>query len=389
MGTVVRCMCAVALAVMSAVVACPVALSQATAPAAAPGDAEPVAPVAAAAPSSPGSSPEPAEPSVPPVQDAPAAAPTQDAGDVEGEAEVTTLPPAPQDRRQPPAELPCEPACGDGYVCKAGGCVSSCYPPCGFGERCQQGACTSSTADTTTDASGRPAPRWNWAAPPPDRQAAAAAKAPEPGFHEHDGFLLRGFFVLGGGSVEYRRAGRSRSLDGGAFQLGFDIGARLTNNFSLMGRLSLYTLGREVEASSDPGADGGTSTMGDTTSVGLVGPSIGVAAAYYLMPINIYFGSALSIIGGTLQDVDDDGLPETEMQLDGGWVFQLEAVKEWWIGGDWGMGAGLRLSFGGATAVENLPQDDAERMAIEDAGGPLESELNHFSIGLLGSTTFQ
>jgi hypothetical protein len=230
----------------------------------------------------------------------------------------------------PPPPTPgyqgCVPACRSGYICRAGQCVSACNPPCGAGERCtDRGECAAAGSS-----SGSFFP-----------EATSGFPAHPPGYEEHDGFMLR--LTLGFGGASAKQAGSATSpspflpsgdltYSGGMGSFGLDIGAAVTENLIIFGRLSDVVLfNPKVEIGNTTG------TLKDTSlAFALFGPGL----SYYFMPINLYVGGAIGLGAASIHTSGSS----SDWNSRTGVGLELDAGKEWWVGDDWGLGVLLRYS---------------------------------------------
>ncbi len=167
--------------------------------------------------------------------------------------------------------------------------------------------------------------------PPGYPPYAQQSYGPPPGYHEHDGFYFRGTFGFGGGSSKAPDADIAFSGFAGALSLAF--GYAVVPNFVLFGELSTAVL---VEPESD--SDGFTqSNPGLSVSTG----GFGIGFAYYVMPANLYFSTALNFPRLTISENDFEvGTTNTGIGLG------MKLGKEWWVSENWGIGlyAGLDLA---------------------------------------------
>jgi hypothetical protein len=198
------------------------------------------------------------------------------------------------------------PACGAGTLCSAGRCVSACNPPCRGHQYCvEPGVC----------------------------------QAPvKPGARQHDGFLVRaGPGILSAnlraGSQTPSRDLADHTLTAG---LSFDVGEAVLEDLIL-----------RVRMQGSVGFFNNSSFGGDV--VPLFG-GIGGGADYYFMPLNLYVGGTVSLVGASTSQVNNLDLPPDErnnhIRHSGPGVgLDFDLGKEWWVTGNWGMGFALRFRY--------------------------------------------
>jgi hypothetical protein len=150
--------------------------------------------------------------------------------------------------------------------------------------------------------------------------AAGRADAGEP--RTHDGLFLR----LSGGPGIATTELEGVKLDGSTADLNLAVGAVVSRNLAIHGTyFGWLTSDPDIEIS---GVGSGTAT-GDLDL-----SAFGAGLTYYFMPANIYVsGSA----GAGSLTFDNAG-------TDTGFIGEITAGKEWWVGGSWGLG--LNGSFG-------------------------------------------
>jgi hypothetical protein len=153
------------------------------------------------------------------------------------------------------------------------------------------------------------------------------------GFHEHDGFYLR--LQVGGGYNRASVVGEDLAVKGGAAGINAEVGAALTRNFILYGKL----FGTSVPS---PDIEVGDLTIeGRDEDVSQNYGALGVGFTYYLMPANVYLSGALSFAQLT---INEDGEKIAETDVGGG--LHLGIGKEWWVSKNWGLGLGAELALG-------------------------------------------
>lgn len=174
---------------------------------------------------------------------------------------------------------------------------------------------------------GYPPPA-GYPAPPPYASMRA------PGAETHDGFFLR--LHLGGGytSMSASADGNKVELSGGSLGLGVALGGSVSPNLIIYGAV--------VSASiQDPDytVNGTTETL-TNISANLTG--LGVGAAYYLTPSNVYVSGTLLATWLSLRDSNDDTSdPYDQTKVGGG--LEVLVGKEWWVSDNWGLGASAQL----------------------------------------------
>ncbi|QSQ20341.1 outer membrane beta-barrel protein [Pyxidicoccus parkwayensis] len=163
--------------------------------------------------------------------------------------------------------------------------------------------------------------------------AASARDRDNDGSHEHDGFYLR--LQLGGGYTRAEVVGDDLAIKGGGAGVNAEIGAALTRNFILYGKLF---------GTSAPNPDievGDLTIEGNNDDVSQNYGALGVGVTYYIMPANVYLSGAVSF---AQLSVKDDGETVAETDLGGG--LHLGIGKEWWVSDNWGLGIGAELALG-------------------------------------------
>ncbi|QSQ11063.1 hypothetical protein [Myxococcus landrumensis] len=162
----------------------------------------------------------------------------------------------------------------------------------------------------------------------------AAFAEDKPGRHTHDGFYLRGQFGLG--YLHSKATDVDLVVKGGAGSLNLEMGYAVLNNFILYGKLF------GASASNPDIRVGGTTHEGDPDDdVSVIYAAMGVGAAYYIMPANVYFSGA--VVANQLS-ASHEGTLEGESEAGVG--LHLGVGKEWWVSGNWGIGVGAELALG-------------------------------------------
>jgi hypothetical protein len=165
----------------------------------------------------------------------------------------------------------------------------------------------------------RPYPTGNYYAP-------GYGAPPPPPEHLHDGFYLR--LHLGAGETHFSGAygnGNTVTASGGSGSFGVAIGGAVAPNFIVFGTVFGVGFSPSVKIG---GVDAGL----NNSSAALAG--IGVGAAYYFEPANLYLSGALALTSAEIDDANSNPIYQTR---DGIGV-QLMVGKEWWISQDWGIG---------------------------------------------------
>lgn len=141
----------------------------------------------------------------------------------------------------------------------------------------------------------------------------------------HDGGFFLRLSAGGAGASTSINPGVETKVDGAGGDINFAIGGMVANNLALHGTLLGWTL-------SEPDLEIGGITGTSSEDFSLSGFAAGIT--YYAMPANIYFSPNIGV--GILSA----GNAET----DAGLVLDFTIGKEWWVGGNWGLG--LAGAFG-------------------------------------------
>ena len=134
-------------------------------------------------------------------------------------------------------------------------------------------------------------------------------------------FYLRLFLGLGYTSMSVDEVDVDVSGAGGAF--GLALGYAVSDNFIIYGEVF-------DDIAVNPEVNGGQE-LGDDVAAGVV--ALGVGAAYYFQPHNIYLSGTLAMGQVTIQ-VDGDEVAESDF----GPGISLMVGKEWWVSPNWGVG---------------------------------------------------
>jgi len=208
----------------------------------------------------------------------------------------------------------------------------------------QPQASTTAAPAETKPAETQPAPQP--AAPAPEATAPKSQATPvEPGYHEHDGFYLR--LLLGGGyswawskkdGIGYHSRGLSGVSD---LALGYSVIDNLAITFESFGGTQFNSQRRIT------GADESDNIVFPVKNIIMIG--FGPGITYTFMPINLYLTMALggSYMHMSWRKIEGDNLDLRYKDFDPGIGFGMhEALgKEWWVGGDWGIGVGAEFFY--------------------------------------------
>jgi hypothetical protein len=165
--------------------------------------------------------------------------------------------------------------------------------------------------------------------PPPAPGYGPTYGAADPTAHRHDGFYLRLFLGLGYTSMSVDEADVDVSGAGGAF--GLALGYAVSDNFIIYGEVF-------DDIAVNPEVNGGQN-LGDDVAAGVV--ALGIGAAYYFQPHNIYLSGTLAMGQVTIQ-VDGEEVAESDF----GPGLSLMVGKEWWVSPNWGVGIAAQLFAG-------------------------------------------
>lgn len=185
-----------------------------------------------------------------------------------------------------------------------------------------------------------------------------------PGWHEHEGFMLR--IGVGGGylNMSAEEGGTEVSVNGPSGIFNIALGGNVSPGLIIYGEL----FGNAIV---DPTVEvNGADFETEDASASIAG--VGVGLAYYL-PANVYFSGTLA--ASQLRFTQDYGDGTTdEYETDFGPSFTGQIGKEWWVSDNWGLG------LAGQILVGSLKDDD------EDFGG--EVTWSTVGFGLLFSATY-
>lgn len=183
-------------------------------------------------------------------------------------------------------------------------------------------------------------------APPPS----AGVTAPATGDHTHDGFYLR--LTSGVGFTRMTDADQVATISGAGGNFGLALGGALTPNLIVYGEVfDDIAISPEVEI-------GGSSAMTvDGVNAGVVG--IGLGAAYYVMPANVYVSGTLAASKLTVQK-DGEQIAESDL----GFGVSAQVGKEWWVSPSWGLGIAGQVFVGSMADKNNGPRLSATAAAL-------------------------
>lgn len=176
-------------------------------------------------------------------------------------------------------------------------------------------------------------PQQGYAPPPPPY-----AQMRAPGFETHDGFYLR--VTLGGGYTSMSATADSVKvkLSGGSASFGLALGGSVTPNLVIYGALGGTTI-------SEPDyTEAGQSVP--TSNISASMSNIGLGAAYYLVPANVYFAGTLMASKLRISDNTTSAGNDTLGETDYGLGVEVLAGKEWWVSENWGLGVAGQFLFG-------------------------------------------
>jgi hypothetical protein len=165
--------------------------------------------------------------------------------------------------------------------------------------------------------------------------AAVTVEAPPETPVAEEGPTHRGFFLRPHVSVGYLGAtGPDESLKGLALGAGVSVGFAIVENLILFGEFMFQTVnGGAYDGMYMSSADEGT---------GLDMVAFGGGIAYYVMPLNLHFALAGSV---TVFQIHVGTLPPI-LNDPAGFGFNATVGKEWWLGGQWGLGIAAQALLG-------------------------------------------
>jgi hypothetical protein len=204
------------------------------------------------------------------------------------------------------------------------------------------------------------------------RSAAIESASAGESYREHTGFMLRLTTGLGYASVAQTVTINEdlgladneidASLSGAAIPLSLDLGGAVSPNFNIHARFSLFAMlspsleieGEEFTGPNDPS---------------VTGFMFGGGFTYYFMPANFYLTGVLGVGFLSERSVADE-----VRSTDPGFALNFDLGKEWWVGGNWGLGLAGRIYYSHTSLV------------VSDVG---ESEHATVMIGAVMSATLQ
>ena len=178
--------------------------------------------------------------------------------------------------------------------------------------------------------------------------------------HKHDGFYLRLTTGIGGATSIEKAEGIEFNISGISGHSTIGIGYAVAENLII--NLDIFT-----SLVRDPIVEiNGEEIVEADAELSIT--NIGVGAAYYIMPTNVYLASSIALANGTLRS--DWGKTES----DAGYGINVAVGKEWWVSDNWGIGVAGQL-FHTVLSDENLITGEV-------------SDLKTTSIGIVFSATF-
>jgi len=181
-----------------------------------------------------------------------------------------------------------------------------------------------------------------YAAPPNMRWVLVDPNAmpppPEPGFHRHDGFYMRGVMGFAVGEMRGDLANGQLQISGSGIAEAFAFGYAIKENVIVYGEYGIA--GLFTATASGAGKNPNTSSTNPLTL------SFAPGLAYYLEPQNLYVSGALGLAFSIATEKLNGG-EVTSIQHDSGAGIggNLTLGKEWWVSANWGLGVALRGSF--------------------------------------------
>ncbi|HVU50133.1 MAG TPA: hypothetical protein VHL80_05575, partial [Polyangia bacterium] len=160
-----------------------------------------------------------------------------------------------------------------------------------------------------------------------------------PGVHTHDGFFAR--VQLGVASTTFRIDGIPGTFSQTNAALNIQLGGALTPHVILFGELFGNTNGSTFDAPGSPAATPGNDKSGATFG------GIGIGTAYCFMPVNVCLTGTLAQTSVTPTGVLAMGRTQRK-QTDSAGAIKVGVTKEWWVSGDWGIGAAVQYLASGA-----------------------------------------
>jgi hypothetical protein len=181
---------------------------------------------------------------------------------------------------------------------------------------------------------------------------------PGPGYKQHDSLYIRammgpGYTNLSSGDVGYSGAG---------FGFELALGFALNENFALFADIV-------ANGAVNPTVRSGT-RMVDLKDRTAFLQNYGVGAAYFIMPANIFVAASLCAAKLSLSDTSGEEAMEI-LKTDYGLGANFSIGKEWWVGGELGIGAALQGAVG----------------SINDGEGAMASKWTAWAVSLAFTAT--
>ena len=196
-----------------------------------------------------------------------------------------------------------------------------------------------------------------------------AQRAGPKGLHAHDGFYLR--VQAGYGKLTAAEAAEPVTYSKLGPSIGVAVGWALVPNLVLYGELLMTGVANTADRFGG-GRDFETRSGNDIV-LSVLGPGI----AYYFMPLNLYVSATLGLAKLTFVDAyTDHPVPDSSL----GYAASFTVGKDWWNSADWGVGIAARLSYAGSM------KHTYEKWVRY--GGEVESTMHATVVSLLISATY-
>jgi hypothetical protein len=158
--------------------------------------------------------------------------------------------------------------------------------------------------------------------------------------YRHDPGLYARFALGAGFSGASFDDAQETTFSGGGGLLSIALGGTVAPNFAIYG--DLFGLSMIEPTVSQGGVEQGTAERTRATVGGL-----GVGAAYYIMPLNLYFAGAIGSGAASVQTRIPVGTAELVIDEDSrpGLLVNLMIGKEWWVSPRWGLGLAGQAIF--------------------------------------------
>ena len=167
--------------------------------------------------------------------------------------------------------------------------------------------------------------------------AYVSGRAQPAGYRRHDGFYLRMLSGVGVGGSKYKDG---LTLDGGETRTFGSVGSgelavgwAVLENFIVHATLNGGSVHDEHKKAGQHDAHG----KAPNTIVGFAGAGL----TYYLMPANVYLTGSVGVAG--LGEISASGHEQHHAKAGLGSSFAVG--KEWWLGGQWGLGAAVTGAY--------------------------------------------